>query len=110
MVRVRRESTAVLLVDVQERLMPVIDGREDLERRIVVFLSGAKALGLPMVWAEQYVKGLGPTVESVAAVAAGKPVGKITFSCCATPEISEILRRINPETVLAKSVLLCFLG
>ena len=80
--------------------MPVIDGKEDLERRIIVFLSGVKALGLPMVWAEQYVKGLGPTVESVAAVAAGKPVGKISFSCCATPEISEMLRRINPETVL----------
>ena len=104
MVRVRRESAAVLLVDVQERLMPVIDSREELERRLVAFLEGAKELDLPMVWAEQYVKGLGPTIQSVAAVASGAPIEKLSFSCCAAPEVSRQLRRIGPETVLVVGI------
>ena len=104
MVRVQRESTAVLLVDVQERLMPVIQGREELERRLVAFLEGAKELELPMVWAEQYVKGLGPTIRSVAAVAVGTPVEKLSFSCYAVPEVSEQLRRIGAETVLVVGI------
>ena len=104
MVQVGRERTAVLLVDVQERLMPVIDGKEEIERRLVAFLEGAKVLGLPMVWAEQYAKGLGPTIQSVAAVAVGAPVEKLSFSCCAAPEVSEQLRRIGPETVLVVGI------
>jgi len=104
MVRVQRESAAVLLVDVQERLMPAIGGKEEVERRLVAFLEGAKVLGLPMVWAEQYVKGLGPTIQSVAAVASGAPVEKLSFSCYAAPKVSEQLRRIGPETVLVVGI------
>ncbi len=104
MVRVRREKTAVLLVDVQERLMPVIDGGEELERRLAAFLEGIDILNLSMIWAEQYKKGLGPTISSIAAVTKGAPVDKLTFSCCGAPEITEQLRRINPETVLVVGI------
>jgi len=107
MVRIRRERAAVLLVDVQERLMPVIDGREELERRLVAFLNGAATLGLPTIWAEQYVKGLGPTISSVAAVAGAAgatPMEKLSFSCCGAPDIAGQLRQVRPETVLVAGV------
>lgn len=93
-----------MLVDVQERLMPVIDGREELERRLAAFLEGVNILNLPMIWAEQYMKGLGPTITSVAAVAKGAPIDKLTFSCCGAPEVTEQLRHINPETVLVVGI------
>ena len=104
MVRVQREKTAVLLVDVQEHLMPVIDGGDELERRLSAFLEGIDILNLPMIWAEQYNKGLGSTIPSITAVAKGTPIDKLTFSCCGAPEVTEQLRYINPETVLVVGI------
>jgi len=59
-------QTAVLVViDVQEKLMPVIDAREEVERNIDRLVRGCHLLGLPALLTEQYVKGLGATVEPV---------------------------------------------
>jgi nicotinamidase-related amidase len=81
--RLRREDTAVLLVDVQERLaaaMPPAE-LERMLRRTAALVEGAQVLGLPVAVTEQYPKGLGPTVgvlrERLAGVA---PVEKLRFS------------------------------
>jgi len=106
-VRLEKNRSAVLVVDVQERLTRVIDGREELERRLVAFLEGAVTLGLPLLWAEQYVKGLGDTVAPVASVLRQvgiSPVEKLTFSCCDAPEIAANLDRIGPQSVLVTGI------
>ncbi len=61
----RRENAALVVIDVQERLMPVIDAREHVERNIDRLVRGAHILGVPALLTEQYVKGLGGTVEIV---------------------------------------------
>ncbi len=106
MVRVRRDSTALFLIDVQERLAPVIAGREGLERRLQVLLEGAAVLGIPLIWTEQYVKGLGVTIPSVAERAAPRanPIEKLSFSCCPAPGVDDSLRRIAPETVIVSGI------
>jgi nicotinamidase-related amidase len=67
--RLRREETAVLVVDIQERLCKVMSP-ERLERmvnRTCALIRGAHTLGLPVFYTEQYPKGLGPTIEPVRA-------------------------------------------
>jgi nicotinamidase-related amidase len=75
-----RGDTALLVVDVQEKLMPAIaDGRRVIwnVRRLI---DGAKILGLPVIATEQYPKGLGPTVGELAQ-RLGPVATKLSFSC-----------------------------
>jgi isochorismate hydrolase len=64
-VRLTRENATLLIIDVQERLMPVIDRADDVLRNVERLVRGCHILGVPALLTEQYVKGLGPTVEPV---------------------------------------------
>ena len=73
--------------------MPVMPDREEVERNIARLIRGAHVLGVPVVVSEQYVKGLGSTVESLRAVleesGGYRPVEKICFSAAAQIEAAE---------------------
>ena len=71
--RLRPEHSLLLLVDVQEKLQPLIHEREKIEKNCVILLRAAAEFKLPVLLTEQYPKGLGPTVHEVkeAAEAAG---------------------------------------
>ncbi|HEU4949403.1 MAG TPA: isochorismatase family protein [Candidatus Deferrimicrobiaceae bacterium] len=81
-----REDAVLVVVDVQERLVPAID-RELYERSLKNFkivLEAAGTLGLPIVLTEQYPKGLGRTVSPVLQALEGKAyerIEKVAFSC-----------------------------
>ena len=60
-----RRNTILLIIDVQQKLMPVIDDAENVLRNIERLVRGCHILGVPAMLTEQYVKGLGPTVEPV---------------------------------------------
>lgn len=66
--RLEAVNTALLVIDVQERLMPSIADRERLIGNCVTLMRGANLLDLPTLVTEQYVKGLGRTVEPITAV------------------------------------------
>jgi nicotinamidase-related amidase len=101
--RVRREDTLLLVIDVQERLAPAMAperlGRmlKNLER-----LGAARELlGLPAVVTEQYPKGLGATVPLVQAAFAGIPVqDKLAFSACGDPAIRSAIEGHGKGTVV----------
>ena len=81
--RLKRDDTAVLLVDMQERLATAMDPQalERVVRRCVALVEGAKALGLPLVVTEQYPKGLGPTLPALRdRLGEVQPVEKLRFS------------------------------
>jgi nicotinamidase-related amidase len=63
--RLQRTNTALVIIDVQEKLIPVIDGAEAVLRNIERLIRGAHVLGIPVIVTEQYVKGLGPTVDVI---------------------------------------------
>ncbi len=89
--RLDRSRAALLVVDVQERLaaaMPKDDYAAALAN-MVRWVEGAKVLGVPIFWTEQYVKGLGPTVAELKAAIGTKaqPVEKLLFSCLVDPVV-----------------------
>ena len=57
-----RDSSQLLIVDVQERLLPAMHDGDRMVDRCGVLLQGAAELGVPVIVSEQYRKGLGPTV------------------------------------------------
>jgi len=74
----------LLVVDLQERLLPAIRDGERVVANVLWMVRAAQRIGVPVAAVEQYAKGLGPTVRAVrgllpeAAIAA-----KSHFSCVA---------------------------
>lgn len=84
--RIPENRAILVVVDVQERLLPVMTNHDLVTDRIVRLIRGIGVLGLPMIMTEQYRKGLGPTVDPVASAfreaGGGEPIEKMAFSCC----------------------------
>jgi nicotinamidase-related amidase len=93
------DESAVLVVDVQERLMVKIPGAEALVRNIAFLLDAAPLAGVQILATEQYPKGLGPTVPELARRLPERP-DKLSFSCCGVPGLTERLRRDGRNRVL----------
>ncbi len=96
-------ETALLVVDVQEKLVPAI-----ADHRRVVFntrrlIDGAKILGIPVVATEQYPKGLGPTVPELAERLGPIP-DKLTFSCSGCPEVFQELQTQGIHKILVAGI------
>jgi hypothetical protein len=60
-------SAVLLLLDLQERLMPAIYDRDVVVARAVRLAEASRLLSVPIRATEQYPAGLGPTVEPLAA-------------------------------------------
>jgi nicotinamidase-related amidase len=75
-----RGDTALLVVDVQERLVPAIDGHARVVWNCRRLVDAAEILGVPLIGTEQYPKGLGPTVAPLAE-RLGELPAKLRFSC-----------------------------
>ncbi|HZK10220.1 MAG TPA: isochorismatase family protein [Clostridia bacterium] len=63
--RLNQKKALVLVIDIQERLLPVISNKEEVEKNTQILLEGADILSLPIVFSEQYPRGLGSTVGSL---------------------------------------------
>jgi nicotinamidase-related amidase len=91
--RISRAGAGLIVIDVQDRLWPVIVEKDRLLENLVRLVKGAVILGLPIVVTEQYPKGIGATVaELAAALPAGTPIEKLTFSAWGVPAFGEALR------------------
>jgi nicotinamidase-related amidase len=94
-------DTGLLVIDVQEKLLPLIRGADLLVKNIAFLVDGARLLGVPVQVTEQYPKGLGKTVPDLASRLPPAPE-KTAFSCCAIPAIVENLHReARPKVLLA---------
>ena len=80
--RILRENTVALVVDIQEKLFPHIHDNEQLKKNMEILVDGLKALEIPMMVTEQYKKGLGSTIDGLAEKVAACPTfEKTAFSC-----------------------------
>lgn len=53
--------TVLLVLDMQERLLPVICENEKLIHNVIKLIKGVNLLNIPVIYTEQYPKGLGET-------------------------------------------------
>jgi len=97
----------VLVIDLQEKLLPLIPARTGVLEAATKLLRGAKVFDLPVVATEQYVKGLGPTnsglrdqLDGLGAVVIEKP----TFSACGCEPLREVMREIDRPQVIVSGI------
>ena len=84
-----RARAQLLVVDVQEKLLPAMHEGERMVERCAVLLQAAHRLGIPVTISEQYRKGLGATVARLDAIKGDAVVmEKMHFSCAADPAIA----------------------
>jgi nicotinamidase-related amidase len=94
------EGAALLLIDLQERLMPVIADHEVVVARAVRLAEAATLLDVPVLATEQHPKGLGPTVSALASYPQ-KVMAKTAFSAAGDPGFAELLPAGTGQVVVA---------
>lgn len=75
-------QAVLVVVDLQERLLPAIFEKERVVKNALLLMKAAELLGVPVVMTTQYRRGLGEIVPEVAAAAPGvAPLDKLSFGC-----------------------------
>lgn len=101
--RINKEESLVLLIDVQEKLYPHMENKEMLSQKIITLLEGMKTLGVPLVAARQYPQGLGDTIGELRPYINGH-YDKITFSCCGNENLLAKLRESGCKYVIITGI------
>ncbi len=98
----RKDNTLLLMIDVQEKLMPAMAGKDEIENNISRLIRGCKVHNLPIIYTVQYPKGLGNTLESIEKELDGiDPIEKLEFSCFQNEDfLNELKKYNNIENIL----------
>ncbi len=84
--RLRRDESLLLVIDLQARLAPAIEAVDRVLERARFLIQAARRLKVPILATEQYPKGLGPTVPAIAELLEpGEILEKIHFGCVDEP-------------------------
>lgn len=99
--RILAEESMALLVDIQEKLVPVVKDREACVRNITLLLEGFKLLQIPFLVTQQYTRGLGMTIPEVKdRVDNFQYLEKISFSCYEDSRIKEEIDKLQKKNII----------
>ena len=103
--RILANESIGLIIDIQERLFPLIADHDEVARRTGILIEGLKAIGIKILVTEQYTKGLGFTIPPLRELLGEiKFVEKQAFSCCDEPTFYEQLSQVNPRYVIIAGI------
>jgi nicotinamidase-related amidase len=94
---------ALIVIDIQEKLLPPIFKKEQLVRNAQLLIRLAGILKVPTLMSTQYSRGLGNTVPEISSLLPDvQPVEKVAFSCFGSDVFCSALKRVpgNRNTVL----------
>lgn len=103
--RLTRENTGALIIDMQEKLFPHIKDNDLLLSNIEILIKGLKALEIPIIVTQQYTKGLGKTIPEIAGILGRfSSIEKITFSCWDEPEFVKVIKNIGKRNIIIAGI------
>ncbi len=92
------KDSAVMLIDVQEKLMPLVHHHKDIEKNCSWILQIAQRMKIPVLTTEQYPKGLGSTLASLKPYIDEKNLfEKICFSGMGNPDVASHVYEMNKK-------------
>ncbi len=95
-----RQETLLLVIDIQERLAPVIDGKDRVIANTKILIEAAKTMDFPLLATEQYPKGLGRTVPVLLdLIGEERILSKNSFTAY-TPEVKAALEAQGRKKIL----------
>jgi nicotinamidase-related amidase len=99
----KREDCVMVIVDVQEKLVPVITGAEETIQNIIKLVKFSKIIHIPIMVTEQ--QNLGRTVEQVRSETGDiEAITKVTFSCFASEGFQNYLNYLGRKTLILTGI------
>jgi nicotinamidase-related amidase len=99
------DQCALIVVDMQQKLLPPIWEKERLVRNTQLLIRLAGILKIPAIVTTQYAKGLGETVPEIGSMLPNTPpVDKLMFSCFGSDAFCSLLKRLPGQRT---TILLC---
>jgi nicotinamidase-related amidase len=96
---INREDSVLVVIDVQEKLMPVIANRERVTHNVVRLLKFSQIVGMPVLLTEQ--EKLGDTLPEVLEARSGlHPIRKLDFDCFGCEEFVQEAKRVGRNTLI----------
>jgi nicotinamidase-related amidase len=103
--QIEPDQCALIVVDIQEKLLPPIWNKEQLVRNSQLLIRLAGILKIPALVTTQYASGLGNIVPDIASLLPeSSPIDKVMFSCFGSDVFCSLLKRLPGQR---NTVLLC---
>lgn len=98
--RLTARNSALLVVDLQERLLAAMPDAPGLVRDVALLLDAAALVGVPALATEQYPQGLGSTHPELIRRLPPDRLSKVAFSCCGAPGLAAELRQLDRPSIV----------
>ena len=97
----KKPGCVLVVVDIQEKLLPAINDFMSVLDRSVKMVTAAQALEVPILFTQQYSRGLGPTHAALTSLLPEfSHLEKTTFNCFGAEGFSESLERLGAKTLV----------
>jgi nicotinamidase-related amidase len=101
----QKEKSSLLIIDVQEKLTPLVLAPDHLVTQSLWLMRLASELDVPLLVSEQYTHGLGATVEPLRKFMPGKTdIDKLHFSCYRDPIFMKNWQMLNKKQVVIAGI------
>ncbi len=95
-----RENTVIMIIDIQERLVPVMKYKDEIIANTKIIIEASNIMDIPIIYTEQYPKGLGHTVEELGEqLDKGKRFEKTSFSAI-NEEVKSYLESLGRKKII----------
>ena len=99
------KNPLLVIIDVQEKLFPVIRRKDQLEKQLSILIQGFQLLEQPIIYTEQTPEKLGPTVKSLSQfLLKHSCIEKTSFSCMGNDLFRLTLGEIIFDTIILAGI------
>jgi nicotinamidase-related amidase len=100
-----KENCAIMVIDMQEKLLHVMPSKEKVIKNNKIFLKAAKEFSVPLIFTEQYPQGLGETTEMLKSLLKEAIYfEKMTFSALLLKECEDYLKKLNKKVIILTGI------
>lgn len=98
--RIKRDSAALLIIDIQEKLVPAMYNGEDVIGVNKILIQAVQAMNIPVLYTEQYPKGLGHTVTELSQLLDGAEKFEKTLFSAYSNELAASLKNKGIQSII----------
>jgi nicotinamidase-related amidase len=99
------EKSVLVVIDVQEKLAPLMQEKDVLLKNIRILIQSAQVLNIPVLWTEQLPDKIGPTVEPIRRLlSTRKPIVKKSFGCGGEESFTKALASLYRKQIIVTGI------
>ena len=100
---ISKDTAVLIIIDMQERLVPVISGKEKVIHNIIRLARFAEIIEIPVICTEQQKLGLTLT-EIRSALPVFAPIPKFEFNCFGASDFKQKIRALGRTTLIMTGI------